>query len=42
MAIYHRETKPLSDAYRAHGLLVEVEGDGPIDEVTARLVAALA
>lgn len=42
MAIYHRETKPLSDAYREHGLLVEVEGDGPIDEVTARLVAALA
>ena len=34
MAIYHRETKPLSDTYRAHGLLVEVDGLGQVDEVT--------
>ncbi|HHU10537.1 MAG TPA: adenylate kinase [Intrasporangiaceae bacterium] len=41
MAIYHRETKPLSDAYRERGLLVEVDGLGEIDEVAERIVAAL-
>lgn len=41
MAIYHRETKPLSDAFREQGLLVEVDGIGDIDEVTERLIAAL-
>ncbi len=35
MAIYHRETKPLSDTYRARGLLVEVDGLGEVDEVTS-------
>ncbi len=42
MAIYHRETRPLSDAYRERGLLVEVDGTGEVDEVTERLLAALA
>ena len=42
MAIYHRETKPLSDTYRAHGLLVEVDGLGQVDEVTTRILTALA
>jgi adenylate kinase len=41
MAIYHRETKPLSDAYRERGLLVEVDGEGSMDEVFERIVAAL-
>lgn len=41
MAIYHRETKPLSDAFREQGLLVEVNGTGEIDEVTERLIGAL-
>lgn len=41
MAIYHRETRPLSQAYRERGLLVEVDGEGAVDEVTARIVAAL-
>ena len=41
MAIYHRETKPLSDTYRARGLLVEVDGLGAVDEVTERILAAL-
>ncbi|MFN2320578.1 MAG: adenylate kinase [Dermatophilaceae bacterium] len=41
MAIYHRETKPLSDAYRERGLLVEVDGLGDIDDVTRRIVEAL-
>ena len=42
MAIYHRETKPLSDTYRERGLLVEVDGLGQVDEVTSRILAALA
>jgi len=41
MAIYHRETKPLSDTYRERGLLVEVDGMGQVDEVTGRILAAL-
>jgi len=41
MAIYHRETKPLSDTYRERGLLVEVDGMGAVDEVTGRILAAL-
>jgi adenylate kinase len=41
MAIYHRETKPLSDTYRERGLLVEVDGLGEVDEVTSRILAAL-
>ena len=41
MAIYHRETKPLSDAYAERGLLVTVDGEGEVDEVAERIVAAL-
>ncbi|NLJ54705.1 MAG: adenylate kinase [Intrasporangiaceae bacterium] len=41
MAIYRRETEPLSDAYRERGLLVEVDGLGEVDEVTERIIAAL-
>ena len=41
MAIYHRETKPLSDTYRERGLLVEVDGLGEVDEVTKRILTAL-
>jgi adenylate kinase len=41
MAIYHRETRPLSDTYRERGLLVEVHGEGEVTEVTDRIIAAL-
>ena len=41
MAIYHRETRPLSEAYAARGLLVEVDGEGSMDEVFDRIVRAL-
>ena len=41
MAIYHRETRPLSEAYAERGLLVEVDGEGPMDEVFDRIVRAL-
>ena len=42
MAIYTRETAPLSAAYAERGLLVQVDGIGEVDEVTERIVAALA
>ncbi|PKW26266.1 adenylate kinase [Phycicoccus duodecadis] len=41
MGIYHRETRPLSQTYRERGLLVDVDGDGAVDEVTTRILTAL-
>ncbi|MFC5502802.1 adenylate kinase [Lysinimonas soli] len=40
--VYRSETEPLVDAYRARGLLIEVDGLGEIDDVTVRIFAALA
>lgn len=40
--VYIRETAPLIDMFQEQGLLVEVDGLGPIDEVTARIFEALA
>ena len=39
--IYAEQTAPLTRAYADHGLLVQVDGIGDIDEVTERLVTAL-
>lgn len=41
MAVYAHETQPLLDTYRARGLLVEVTGQGSVDEVTDQTLAAL-
>ena len=41
LAIYAKETAPLTDGYAGRGLLVTVDGIGDVDEVTERLVAAL-
>ena len=41
MAIYRRETEPLADVYTEHGILVQVDGMGDIDEVTQRIISAL-
>jgi adenylate kinase len=38
---YAEKTAPLLDIYRDRGILVEVDGLGPIDEVSARLFDAL-
>ena len=38
---YAEKTAPLLDIYRDRGVLVEVDGLGPIDEVSARLFDAL-
>ena len=40
--VYIRETAPLIDMFREQGLLIEVDGLGAIDEVTARIFDALA
>ena len=39
--VYLEQTKPLIDYYQQRGLLVEVDGTLPIEQVTANLLAAL-
>lgn len=39
--VYQRETAPLLEMFRTQDLLVEVDGLGEVDEVTARIFAAL-
>ncbi len=41
LALYHEQTEPLKQYYAERGLLREVEGDAPPDEVFSRIVAAL-
>ena len=40
--VYQRETAPLLEMFREQGLLVEVDGLGAVDDVTARIFTALA
>lgn len=39
--VYQRETEPLIDYYRQRGLLLEVNGDQPIEQVTDQIIEAL-
>jgi len=39
--VYERSTAPLIDYYRAKGLLHEIDGDRPVDDVFAEVQAAL-
>lgn len=41
LALYDDQTKPLLDYYRAKGVLVTIDGDQHIDDVTAAILAAL-
>jgi adenylate kinase len=41
MDVYNTATDPLLDTYRERGILVEVDGIGSIEEVAARVTAAL-
>ncbi|MCU0299773.1 MAG: adenylate kinase [Candidatus Nanopelagicales bacterium] len=41
MDVYAEQTEPLVNVYSERGLLVKVDGMGSMDEVTARLLAAL-
>jgi len=39
--VYHRQTSPLIHWYGDHGLLKAVDGEGPVEEVTKRILTAL-
>jgi len=39
--LYAEQTAPLIEVYRARDLLIEVDGQGEVDEVTARIFDAL-
>jgi len=41
LKVYHRQTAPLIDYYRQAGLLVEVDGSGDIETVSAALLEAV-
>ncbi|NQX04419.1 adenylate kinase [Rathayibacter sp. VKM Ac-2856] len=41
LALYEEQTAPLIDIYAARGLVIVVDGLGPVDEVTDRIVVAL-
>ncbi len=41
MEVYAEQTEPLTAVYREKGLLVQVDGMGSVEEVSARLLAAL-
>src|SRR5690606_25683239 len=40
--VYQRETAPLLDIFRERSLLIEIDGLGPIDDVSDRIFSALA
>jgi adenylate kinase len=42
MTVYREQTAPLAAFYQVRGILVQVDGMGSVDEVTDRLVGALA
>jgi adenylate kinase len=39
--VYSEQTAPLVEFYRGKGMLVEIDGDRPIEDVTADLMAAV-
>lgn len=41
MEVYRKETQPLLDHYEAHGNLVRVNGQGEVEEVDQRIIAAI-
>jgi adenylate kinase len=41
LATFHRQTEPLIDFYRHASLIYEIDGNGDVDEVTERAVAAV-
>lgn len=41
LEVYEEQTEPLIDYYRERGLLIEVNGDQPIDTVTEQILLSL-
>jgi adenylate kinase len=40
--VYTEQTAPIAGLYASRGLMVQVDGIGSVDDVTTRLVAAIA
>jgi adenylate kinase len=41
LKVYGENTRPLLDFYRQRGILLEIDGTGPVEEVTGRIRSAL-
>ena len=41
LRVYRRDTEPLADYYRSHGVLEDIDGTGAVEEVFDRLDAAM-
>ncbi|MEU6479644.1 adenylate kinase [Streptomyces sp. NPDC047017] len=41
LEVYHTQTEPIIDYYRAQGLVVTISSLGPVDEITRRALEAL-
>lgn len=41
LRVYREKTEPIVDLYGARGLLMEIDGDRPVSEVTREILAAL-
>ena len=41
LAAYERQTMPLAEYYREHGVLIEIDGAAGVDEVHSKLVQIL-
>jgi adenylate kinase len=41
LEVYFKETVPLIDYYARRGKLLEIDGEGSVDEVAQRIVAVL-
>ena len=41
LAVYHEQTQPLIDYYKAQGILKSVDGTKPMDEVFSAIVGIL-
>lgn len=41
LAVYHKQTQPLRDYYVGEGVYVPIKGDGTIDQVFERVIAAI-
>jgi adenylate kinase len=41
LKVYGESTRPLLDFYRDRGILLEIDGTGPVEEVTGRVLSAL-
>ncbi|MET7843381.1 adenylate kinase [Streptomyces sp. NPDC005356] len=41
LEVYHTQTEPMIDYYQAQGLVVTISSQGPVDEITQRVLEAL-